>query len=205
MLSRPLPFENIPTSAWLGPRPIVSIYYFTTNEYTDRLGARIVSHDHSRPRAHRRAPIVNSVFAGVKGNLRWQRCIHRTPCRIYREIDTRTRQRSLYTRLPAPSRAWPTSPHVASGDARTALVCECAPIIWNSAITPPTYTAAASECVRREVIIIISCLIIVIRGDGTRCHRQINAARPDDARPARSTLPLLPFAIVLYRGESRFV
>lgn len=127
----------------------------------------------------------------MKGNLRWQRCIHRTPCRIYREIDTRTRQRAPYTRLPAPSRAWPTSPHVASGDARTALVCECAPIIWNSAITPPTYTAAASECVRREVIIIISRLIIVIRGDGTRCHRQINAARPDDARPARSTLPLL--------------
>lgn len=44
----------------------------------------------------------------------------------------------------------------------------------------------------RTVIIIISRLIIVIRGGGARCHRQINAPRDQIASCAYATLAVLP-------------
>lgn len=115
-------------------------------------------------RRHKRRPLL---AAG--------RCIHRLPYQIYRGIDTRTFPPTRSEHLPAPSRRR-HPPHVARRGSLS--MCECATIIWNSAITPPTDRRTASECVRRAVIIIISRLVIVIRGDDdTRCHRQINALR----------------------------
>lgn len=118
--------------------------------------------------------VVNCVFVGVKGDRR--RCIHRSAFRIYREIDTCAYPPTrCEPHLPAPSRrrhhTW-----------RGASVCECAAIIWNSAITPPIYIRAGATA--RTVIIIISRLFIVIRGD----RRGVSSLPSNRLNPRNRTL-----------------
>lgn len=132
--------------------------------------------NYPRPRFECFAVVVNCVFVGVKGDRR-RRCIHRSACRIYREIDTCAYPPTrCEPHLPAPSRqrhhTW-----------RGARVCECAAIIWNSAITPPIYVRAGATV--RTVIIIISRLFIVVRGD----RRQLVAfeqTESSQSNPSRS-------------------
>lgn len=113
-------FENIHGTAWHCARQL----HYTTGECIREVALRTVPRDRRG-----RLAIVNCIFAIVKGDRRWQpagpRCIHRSPYRIYREIDTRafppTRSVNTYLRLA-------TATDVT---ARGALaLCVCAPRLY---------------------------------------------------------------------------
>lgn len=121
---------------------------------------------------HRLAPTVNYIFAVVKGGRHtagWQPAGAFTAHRrlielIARSIHAHTRQRApnrthAYLRLPVVDVITRGAP-----PGRPSM-CECAAIIWNSAVTPPTYRHEYSERVRppRAVITIINHLVIIIR------------------------------------------
>lgn len=136
--------------------------------------------NYPRPRFECFAVVVNCVFVGVKGERRRRAAVH-SP------LGVSNLSRDRYVRLPRTRQraASRTYLHLA-GDVITRggeRACVSAPrFIWNSAITPPIYVRAGATA--RTVIIIISRLFIVVRGDRRQlvAFEQTESSQPNPSR-----------------------